>query len=139
MVAMVAAGWLGYEIQSFETAKAASTVQVLAGEWSVYGDRGLTASAGCLQCGHSTGPSDSITVVLEFGVGPARDSGCTICGGYNVSAIGVNPPFLLLHVGPSTFPTSVPQNNSVAWNLTIEAPSVPGSYYLSGTVQGSSY
>jgi hypothetical protein len=137
---MVAAGALGFEIQSYQSAKTATTVQVLGGGWAVYRDTGLLASAGCGGCPSSTtGPLDTVTVHVTMHVAGAKDSGCSACGGYNVTSIAVEPPFHLLHSEPSTFPTLVPQNGSAEWNLTVEVPSLPGSYYLNGFIDGASY
>jgi hypothetical protein len=139
VIAMVAAGFLGFELQSFEAARAPATVQVLTGEWAVDGDTGLPAYAGCGECPASTGPLGSFTVHVTLGVGGAPEGGCRLCGGFNVSDVGVEPPFVLLHSQPSTFPTLVPQNSSKSWNFTIEVPDVPGTYYLNGFLAGSSY
>ncbi|MFI5418547.1 MAG: hypothetical protein ACHQ2Y_06605 [Candidatus Lutacidiplasmatales archaeon] len=136
---MVAAASLGYEIQAFQRATAPATVQVLTGKWAVQGVTGLPVSAGCGFCSTTVAPSKTITIHLIMWVEGVRDSGCTLCGGYNVSGIVVEPPFTLLAVDPSPSPTLVSQNRSMEWNLTVEAPELAGAYWLNGVIEGASF
>ena len=136
--AMIAPGLVGFELQEFKTASTADTVQVDTRAWWVDNDSQRFANAECGPCGGSEDLSGSINVHLVFDVGP-EDGNCPTCHGYNVSAVGVEPPFVILNLTPLTFPTLVHQNSTMEWNLTIEVPSQPGSYHLHGFIQGEFY
>lgn len=137
-IGIIGAATVGYEWRSFEIAAAPAEVSVTPGLWVVEYNSFPNATAGPAYPGTATvSPSGTFELTLVIQV----EGGCprAPCGGYNVTGIVVEPPFILMHWTPDALPRSISQNESATWSLTVQAPRSSGTFGLNGEILGATY